>query len=96
MRVRLTLDVNDYQRFVVAKYFQPAGSGADKTRLRATRKQIRRFIEAAFRTAVQEQARELPSPRSRAAAERLKLPRGHREQETLPPPKEQQRSIPWM
>ena len=47
MKVRLSLDFNDYARYVIAKFYAPAATSAqDKARPRATRHQVRRFVEA--------------------------------------------------
>jgi hypothetical protein len=90
MKVRLTIEVGDRARFVVAKYWAPVSSGADRTRTRASRAQVRRFIEAALRTAINDQAAALRG-RSRATAKRLAEPKV--EPETLREPAEQQMSI---
>lgn len=89
----MTIDADDYQRFVIAKFFAPASKGIDKTRRRATRTQVRRFALAALRTAVKDHARDLPS-RSLAAARKLAAGDA-RGTELLPPPQEEQRSLRW-
>lgn len=96
MKVHLTLDVDAAARFVIARYFGIAAplETTNRTRSRATRKQVRRFAIAAVRTAVMEQ-RENLSGRSRAVAQRLFDGGGHVAQETLTPPAEQQQGIPW-
>lgn len=94
MRVRLTLDVSEHERFVVAKYFAPASEAGsvDRYRLRATRKQVQRFVLAALAKAIKDQTNDLPA-RSRSAAR--KLAEGRPPTETLAPPKEEQRSLRW-
>ena len=93
MKVRIRLDVGEYERFVIAKFFHPAGQGRDGIRLRATRAQVQRYVRAAIRRAVDDQAREMAG-RSRAAARRLKdgVTGGV---EPLPEPTEQQRDLQW-
>ena len=98
MRVRLTLEVDDHQRFVIAKFFAPAAAGkTDRQRTRATRAQVKRFVLAALRKAVKDQAQELPSRRSRTIAQRLE--NGSRKRantgELLPAPREEQRPLQW-
>lgn len=97
MKVRLTLDVDAADRFVIAKFFATAAASKsiDRRRLRATRAQVRWFAQAALRTHVGEQAERLRG-KSRAVARRLLngesvTPRELAE--TLPPA--EQRSIPW-
>lgn len=94
MRVRLALDVSEHERFVIAKYFAPASDAGsvDRYRLRATRKQVQRFVRAAIAKAVKDQANDLPA-RSRSAAR--KLAEGRSAVETLARPKEEQRSLRW-
>ena len=62
MRVRLTLDVDERERFVIAKYFD---SGS-----RATRAEVRVFATGALRSAVGERAACL-SARQRTTERRL-------------------------
>lgn len=70
MKVRLLLDVGDYERLVIAKYWAPVGKGLDRTRTRATRAQVRRFVLASLRSAVKEYVAMLPE-RSRTIARKL-------------------------
>ena len=92
MKVCLTLDVGDYDRYVIAKFFAPVETtAAGKSRLRATRSQVRRFAQSALATAVKMQAQDLPS-RSRSTARRLEAGTA-RVHETLPPPSEEQRHL---
>ena len=94
MKTNLTIDVDEHARFVIAKFFAVAASaGIDKTRTRATRAQVRRFVNAAVRTAIKDAERDL-RPRSRAAARRLADP-SQRTREMLPEPRDQQRNIQW-
>ena len=68
MKVSLgTIDVDDRDRYVVAKYFAAVD---DSDRTRATRKQVRAFAKDAFRTHVSEQAGALKR-RERNVAARL-------------------------
>ena len=97
MKVRLTLEVDDHQRFVIAKFFAPAAAGkTDRERTRATRAQVRRFAIAALRKVVKDQASELRSQRSRAAARRLTdgaqpVPLA----DAIPSPREEQGNLQW-
>ena len=92
MKVWLRLDVDEHARFVIARYFRPVD--ATKTRTRATRGQVRQFARAALYSAVCDQAETILDGRGKAVAQRL---RGTEtpEQETLTPPREQQRSLTW-
>lgn len=94
MRVRVTLSVGDYERFVIAKYFSRAArpDTPDRRRRRATRVQVRRFVRAALEKAITDQARDLPT-RTRTTARRLA--QGRPPREALPPLKEEQRSLIW-
>ena len=94
MKVRVTLSVGDFARFIIAKYFGKPDLGGmrDLTRTRATRAQVRRFAVAALRSAALEQVESMRG-KTRAAAERLRLPCGHRECETIAPPDERQLSL---
>lgn len=49
MRVRLVVDVDPRERYVIAKYFGDGGR-------RATRTQVRAFVKGAIKTAVRTQA----------------------------------------
>ena len=62
MRVVLRLNVDDRERYVIAKALRETGS-------RATRKQVRYFAEAALRATARRHADAL-TRRQRAAAER--------------------------
>lgn len=96
MKVRLTLDVDAHQRYVIARYFRPAAASdkrADRTRTRATRTQVKRFVETAVRSAVKEREDELDA-KGRTAARRLREPvpvQG----ELLIEPREKQRGLAW-
>lgn len=71
MKVRITLDVDEYERFVIARYFGAAAADQkDRARPRATRAQCRRFARAAVRSMVREQAAGLYG-RARTTAQRL-------------------------
>lgn len=94
MKVRLALDVNAFERFIIAKYFRPAASDpVDKTRTRATRKQVKRFVTAALKSAVKEQAQDILDAKGRAVADRLRLPKSEYV-EFLSEPKEKQKGLP--
>ena len=80
MKVRLAVDVDERQRFVIAKYFKDA-------RNRATREQVRAFVAGALVSAVREQADAL-RPRQRKTAVRLGA--GKPEQLALREPDEKQ------
>jgi len=95
LRVRAAIDVGEYERYVIAKYFSVAATTeTEKTRTRATRAQVRRFLNAAIRGAVDEQSALLLN-RAQGAATRLKNPRGHVVPERLREPDEKQRRIAW-
>lgn len=66
MKVRLTIDVGAFERFVIARYYE---SGA-KARSRATRQQVRRFALAALRSATVDRAADMRG-RPGGAARRL-------------------------
>lgn len=63
MKVRLTVDLNGYERYVIARYF---GHGPS----RASRQQARAFVQGAVRSAVRERADAMRG-RQRATARRL-------------------------
>ncbi len=93
MKVRLTLDVGDFERYIIAKYFSRAPEQAnDKRRLRARLKQVVRFAQASLRAAVKEQAANLRA-RERATAQRLASPVS--EEPALVRPSEQQPELAW-
>jgi hypothetical protein len=69
MRVRLTLDVDDLTRFVVARYFRAIQNDGRK-RTRSTRAQVRLFAQAAMRDAVSDRIAAMDS-RGKAVARRL-------------------------
>lgn len=92
MKTRLTLNVDDHARLVIAKYFAPVSHGADRTRTRATRAQVRRFAEAAVATAVREHATVL---RGRTLAAAYRLLSGNKSSETLAPPDGWQQGVLW-
>lgn len=94
MKVRLALDIGDFERFVIAKYYSGAASAdRDKIRRRATRKQVTRFIHAMLRTSTRGLAANLPA-KSRAAARKIETPLSGFS-ETLALPDDDQRSFPW-
>ena len=91
VKVRLTLDVGDYERYVIAKYFGEASTEVkDRERYRATRKQVTRFTYAALRSAVRDQKERLRG-RQRTIAQRLAD--GKAVGETLAPPRERQLAL---
>ena len=97
MKVRLMLDIDDHTRYVIAKYYRAAiissdAPRGDRTRTRATRAQARRFVVAALRRCVINQARDLDA-RSRAVAKRLLGPEAV-SAETLPAWGEAQPALP--
>jgi hypothetical protein len=94
MRTRLTLDVSAFDRYVVARYFAVAATDRrDKVRTRATRAQVKRFVQAALRSAVKEQAALLRGRRSRGTVARLQV--ALQSAEELVAPVEQQQSLAW-
>ena len=95
VKVRLLVEVGDYERFVISKYWAPVSAGIDRTRTRGTRAQVRRFISAALKSAVKEQASAFRG-RTRSAARRLQQPEGHRTTESLlREPDEKQQALTW-
>jgi len=68
----MVVEVDAHTRYVIAKYFRPVDGVA--TRSRATRHQVRRFIEAALRTCVREQATDILDAREKVVARRLQTP----------------------
>jgi len=86
MKVRLTVDLDDRDRYVIAKYF-------GVTSARATRKQAKEFVQGAVRTAVREQGSALRS-RQRSTVKRLETAR---DEVVAPPelrqPREKQLSL---
>ena len=95
MKVRLLIDASEFDRFVVAKYYAGvATSETDKIRTRATRRQMRRFIESMLRTVTRDLAKNLPA-RSYAAARHLEEPLTSYLEPTLALLERDQRSFPW-
>lgn len=95
MKVRAVVNVNERQRLVIAKFFAAAApaDSRDAVRTRATRRQVKRFLDHALEQAVAEYTQVLRG-RTRAAAARLALPAGTEpEQLPLPEPKEKQLSL---
>ena len=72
MKTRMVLNVTEHDRLVIAKYFAAAApeGTADRSRTRATRKQVQRFAAAAVRYVVREHVPDLRG-RARTAARRL-------------------------
>ena len=95
MKVRLSLDVDAYTRYVIARYFRlPYETTSKKRRVRATRAQVRRFVLAALRTSVHEQAGELDAM-GRTIAAKLMTPIDDGPGiEFLAEPREKQRNLP--
>jgi hypothetical protein len=95
MKTRLLIDVGDYERYVIARYFAVAPTSArDQRRPRATRAQVKRFVQAALRTAVREQVTQLRQ-RQRTTAARLAEGRSVAAPEELVDPPEKQPSLAW-
>ncbi len=96
MKARVLVEVGDYERYVIARYFAAAATERrDKTRTRATRAQVVRFVRGAIRSAVREQRDALPSRRMRAYAKRLQEAAPAMGADELVPPVEQQPSLAW-
>lgn len=92
MKVRLTLDVDAQARYVIARYYRTPS----EKRVRATRAQVKRFVQAALRSAVREWADDFPDARSRAVARRLGTPTNDAAgAEFLAEPREKQRALCW-
>lgn len=89
LRVWVPLDVTQYERFAIMKYFQPVDP---IKRRRATRKQVKAFAVAAIKTAVEERVAMLKG-RSKAAATRLKVDAPPKLDEQLSAPDESQRML---
>lgn len=86
MRVRLTVEVDDRDRYVIAKYF------GDTDSARATRSQTRGFVAAALRSAVREHGDALRG-RQRAVVVRLASGESRTLGEELREPSEKQLSL---
>lgn len=67
MKVRLTVAIDDRERYIISKYFEAAG---EPKRARATRDQVRRFVSGAVGAVVREQAAAFKR-RQRSTAARL-------------------------
>ncbi len=93
MKTRILLTVNEFERYVIARYWGVAASTPqDKTRTRATRQQGREFAHAALRAAVKEQAEALRG-REKATAKRLAQPQS--DDTVLVRPDEHQLNLTW-
>jgi hypothetical protein len=74
MKINLTLDVDDFERYVIAQYYGEKKNNG-KSRRRALRATVRRFVRAALRTSALDRADDLPRRKRKAAyriRERLK------------------------
>lgn len=85
MKVNLTVDLDERDRYVIAKYFGVPDA-------RAVRRLCRDFVRGAVRTAVREQQGALRG-RQRAAAKRLAEGHPAEHGPELTPPKEKQLSL---
>jgi hypothetical protein len=85
MKVNITLELDDRDRYVIAKYFGVADT-------RAKRRLCRDFIRGALRTAVRENADALRG-RQRAAAKRLAEGRPPAKDAELAAPRDKQLSL---
>lgn len=98
MKVRITIDVDDYARFVIAKYFAVAAAKdtTDGQRVRATRAQVKRFLTSALKTAIKEQEDGLRG-RTRGAARKLREGKsdGPVVEPLRPSTSEHQQSLRW-
>lgn len=94
MKVRVVVDVGDYERFVIAKFWAPVGTAIDKKRSRATRAQVRRFALAMLRRAVKDHERDL-APRSRKSATRIAAGAPPQAVEQVPAQNDNQRRLTW-
>lgn len=93
MKVRLTIDVSEHDRLVIAKFFAAAAPpGRDRTRTRATRAQAKQFVRSALRTVVKDYADDLRG-RTRGAASRLRLAAAEPDAPLLPEPREKQQRL---
>lgn len=91
MKVRMTLDVDAYTRYVIARYFGTVSpTPADRRRGRATRAQVKRFVQGAIATAAREYAANMHG-KPKATATRLRA--GAPEPKGLEPPAEEQPSL---
>lgn len=96
MKVNLSVDVDDRDRYTIAKYFALCSEvPADRTRVRATRAQVRRFLKGALRSAIKEQVANLRGREKATAARLAEGPRAVVETEELKPPREKQESLVW-
>ncbi len=96
MKARLLIEVGDYERYVIARYFAVAAPDAKgKKRTRATRQQVIKFVHGALKMAVTEQ-REALRGRQRAHARKLaESPSPTTKHDDLARPAEQQPSLAW-
>ena len=93
MKVRFLLDVNAYERYIIAKYYRtPVIVNGSKQRTRATRVQVQRFVRAMLRSTLNDYEHDLDA-RGKAVARRLKLPKDPA-LEVLSEPSEKQRALP--
>ena len=90
MRTRLMIEASEYDRYVVAQYFNAAST---RKRTRATRQQVKQFAASAFATYVKEQVTGL-SGRARRRAERLRQST-EVQLDLLERPAEQQPGLSW-
>jgi hypothetical protein len=72
MKVRMTLDISEAERYLIATYFRDHGEVAQRGRMRATRAQVKRYIEAALKLALRER-RDGANGRTRTIAARIAL-----------------------
>lgn len=70
MKVRLTIDVDDFARYVIAQYYGDKRKNG-RSRTRALRASVKRFVVAAVRTAALDRADDLPK-RKRSSAYRIR------------------------
>lgn len=95
MRVRLSVDVDDLDRYLIARHFRTAEGG--KPRTRATRAQVRRFLIVALNTVLGDQA-QAARGRAKGVVRRLKagpLAIQFASKETLPPSDDGRQPTLW-
>ena len=93
MRVLLRIDVDAYARYVIAHYFRPVDD-SKTPRTRATRKQVKRFVEAALWTCTRDAAEDIQDARAKAHAIDMRLKSDSQPDEYIEP-REKQRSLIW-
>lgn len=72
MKVRMVLDIGETERYLIATYYRDHGETPQRGRRRATRAQVKRYVEAALKLALRER-RDAANGRTRTIAARIAL-----------------------